>query len=176
MKRPSKKVIIFAIIIVVVIGVSATAAIIISQQQIAKEQAANDPVLQPPSPAEEKAEEAEKIAFEGDVASGVKTLEEAIKNTTDSHEKYIYYSNLATLLLNDNNLDAALPAAKSAYELEKSSDSAALVGQIARTKGNRAEAVEYYKKAVERLDATDPFSDEDKQYYEETIAEIEGGR
>lgn len=174
--KKRQKLIIFAGIIVIVAGASAGLAFFLSQQKAPDEQSSDTSVVQPASPAEKKSKEAEKIALNGDVPSGVKALEEAIKGTSDMNEKYIYYSNLATILLNDGKYDEALSAAKSAYELKKSSDSAALVGQVAREKGNKTEALDYYKKAIAAIDPADPFSDEDKKYYEEMIAEIEGGR
>lgn len=176
-KRPQKKHIIFIGIFVVVIGISATAAVLFTQYQAS---------IAPPDekktiaglqklPSEKKADAADKLAYEGDINGGVQSLDDAIKNTTDLHEKFTYYSHKATILLNNQDFSAALTAALQAYEIEKTSSSAALVGQIAREKGDKAQALEYYKKAIKLIDKQDPFADEDKAYYEETVTEIEAG-
>jgi tetratricopeptide (TPR) repeat protein len=174
-----RRIIILAIIVVIAIGASATAAILLSQQQ--NKSSSNDGSKQggessipAEKPAEKTADSADKSAFEGDVQGGVKQLDEAIKNTSDSEEQYIYYSRKATLLLNHNILPDALEAAKKAYELRNSSDSAALVGQVAQAQGNTALAIEYYKKAIEHLDTSDPFADEDRAYYQGLVTQLGG--
>jgi len=175
-----RRIIILGIIVVVVIGLSIAAAVIISLQQ--NKSSSNDNNGSKPGgstelkkkPAEKTADAADKKAFEGDVQGGVKQLDDAIANTSDNEDLYIFYSRKATLLLNNNMLADALVAAKKAYEARNSSDSAALVGQIASQQGNKTLAIEYYKKAIEHIDKTDPFADEDKAYYQTTITELGG--
>jgi tetratricopeptide (TPR) repeat protein len=177
-----RRIIILGVIVVIVIGASIAAAIILSQQQNKSSSNNGDnggsnggsAVPFQKKQSEKTADAADKAAYEGDVEGGVKQLDEAIASTSDNEDLYIFYSRKATLLLNNNMLAEALDAAQKAYDLRKSSDSAALVGQIARQQGNNTLAIEYYKKAIERLDKTDPFADEDKTYYEETIKEMGG--
>lgn len=176
-----RRIIILGIIVAIVVGASIVTAIILSQQQ--NKSSSGDTNGTPQSsgvtptqkkPSEKTADAAEKAAFEGDVQGGVKQLDDAIENTSDKSDLYIYYSRKATLLLNNNMLAEALDAAKKAYDVRNSSDSAALVGQVARQQGNKALAIEYYKKAIEHIDTTDPFSDEDTTYYQDTIKELGG--
>lgn len=176
--KTHKKAIIFAIIVIIVVGVAATAAIYFSNRQ--NETAQNEPAdenAQGPGrrlPSEEKADEVDKMAGEkGDVAEGAKAYDEAIKNTSDSTEQFVYYSRKATLLYNNKDYSGALEAAKKADDIKKTSDSAAFVGQIAREKGDAALALQYYKKALQAIDKNDPFSDEDTDYYTAIIAELE---
>lgn len=178
MSKP-RQLIILAIIIVVLIGVSAGAAIWLSnlQNQSSSNNSGQKKDETKPSearPAEKTADSAEKAAFEGDVKGGVKQLDDAIANTSDSEELYIFYSRKATLLFNHNVFPDAFEAAKKAYELRASSDSAALVGQIAQAQGNKPVAIDYYKKAIERIDTQDPFADEDKKYYESVVTSLGG--
>lgn len=170
-----QKISVFSMIVIIVIGATAAAAILLSQQKATTEQRSDSAVL-PASPAEKKADTAEQAAINGDVEEGVKTLESALKATSDASERYIYYTNIATILFNAGEYDKALAPAKSAYDIKKSSDAAAFVAQIAQEKGNNAEAIDYYRKAVAVIDPQDPFSDEDRKYYEGMIAEIEKGQ
>ena len=175
-----RRILILGIIVVVVVGASAATAIIISLQQNKPSSNNNNGSGSGKSlefkkkPAEKTADAADKAAFEGNVESGVKQLDDAIANTSDNEDLYIYYSRKATLLLNNNMLADALVAAKKAYETRNSSDSAALVGQIASQQGDKPLAIEYYKKAIEHIDTSDPFADEDKTYYQTTITELGG--
>jgi len=176
-----RRIIIFASIIVVIGAISATAAILLSQHNnnpATNNQPAGGTVtkLPPRSPAENKADEADKAAFSGDVAGGVKQLDEAIQSTTNSEDQYIYYSRKATLLFNSNDLVGAMTAAKKAYELKKSSDSAAFVGQIAEKQGDKATAIDYYNKAISLINQDDPYAKDDKQYYQGIVSRLQGGK
>src|SRR6266496_2095878 len=95
-----------------------------------------------------KTNEADKLAADGDVQGGITVLDEAIKNSSDSHAKFLYLSQKALLLFNNNKLDDALVTAKLAFDQEQTQGGAAFVGQIARQKGDRATAIDYYKKAI----------------------------
>jgi len=175
-----RRIIIFASIIVVIGAVSATIAILLSQHNTTttdNNKTGNKTVtgLPPRSAAETKADTADKAAFEGDVAGGVKQLDEAIQGTTNSEDQYIFYSRKATLLFNNNDLTGAMTAAKKAYELKKSSDSAAFVGQIAQKQGDKATAIDYYNKAIGLINQGDPYAKDDKQYYQSIVSQLQGG-
>lgn len=175
MKKHKKK-IIFIGIIVIVIGVSAGAAIFFSNMQNKTSDDPNSATGISRLPSEEKADAADKAALENDLATGVKEFDKALESTSDAHEKFILLSRKATLLFNNNDLDGALVAATDAYELEKTSDSAAFVGQVAHAKGDKVKALEYYKKAKELIDGSDPFAQEDGEYYDSIILELETGK
>ncbi len=172
-----KKAIIFAGIIIVVIGLSSSAAIYFSNKQAEKAQQASDtPASTTPQrlPSEEKADDVDKEARASGAKEGAAAYDKAIESTQDNHEKFVFYSRKATLLFNENDLTGALSAATKAYELEKTSDSAAFVGQISQAKGDKTMALSYYKIAIERIDKTDPFADKDREYYTSIIVELEG--
>lgn len=176
--KTHKKAIIFAIITVVIVGLAAGAAIYFSnkQNEAAKNQAAENNTPNRPQrlPSEEKADEVDKMAGEkGNVTQGARAYDEAIKNTSDSTEQFVYYSRKATLLYNNKDYNGALDAAKKADDIKNTSDSAAFVGQIAREKGDDSLALQYYKKALGAIVKEDPFSDEDTEYYKSIIAELE---
>jgi tetratricopeptide (TPR) repeat protein len=174
-----RRIIIFASIIVVIGAISATVAILLSQRD--NTATTNQPTggtvtgLPPRSAAENKANEADKAAFSGDVAGGVKQLDEAIQNTSNSEDQYIYYSRKATLLFNNDDLAGAMIAAKQAYEIKKSSDSAAFVGQIAQKQGDKPMAIDYYNKAIGLINQDDPYAKDDKLYYQGIISQLQGG-
>lgn len=177
MKKPQKKQIIFIGIVVVVVGLSVLAAVLFSRYQASIIAPDNKKTTVDARKAvvEEKSDDAMKQAYEGDVAGGAASLDKAIKNTNDNHEKYVYYSRKATLLYNSKDLAGALAAALKAYEFEQTSDSAALVGQFSKESGNTAQAIEYYKKALGHSDKTDPLADEDAKYYNSIVKQLEGG-
>jgi hypothetical protein len=179
MKMPPKKYIIFAVLIVVVAGAGIVAAVLLNRYQASLEQQINEgsPEIIPSkqSPVEKKSEDAMKQAFEGDVEGGAAALDEAIASTTDSTEKYTFYSRKATLLYNSQDVPGALEAALKAYEYKKSSDSAALVGQLSKESGSIPQSIEYYKKAVQLIEKADIYADEDVKYYGNIIKQLEGG-
>jgi tetratricopeptide (TPR) repeat protein len=173
--------IIIAGIVVVVVCVSSAVAIFLSNKATNDNAARQDKAASGKSAAtkqaETKADEADKLAYSGDVQGSVAALDEAIKNTTDAHAKFIYYSQKALILFNENKLDEAMVSAKLAFELEKKQDAAAFVGQIARAKGDKPTAIEYYKKAIELVDASgSPMAEKDKKYYQGIVTQLESGR
>ncbi len=178
--KPYLRYIMIAAIIVVVVGVSSAVAIFLSNQSVnntTQQKGAEDGKSAQTKQAETKVSEADKIAYGGDVQGGIAKLDEAIKNTSDSHAKFLYLSQKALLLFNDKKLDAALVVAKEAFSLEQEQDAAAFIGQIARQKGDKVMALEYYKKALELVDVNEsPMAEKDKKYYQEIINELESGR
>jgi len=121
--------------------------------------------------------EADKLAYDGDVQGGVAVLDNAIKHSTDSHAKFQYYSQKALLLFNNNKLSDALVAAKQAFDQEQTKDGAAFVGQIARQLGDRPTAIDYYKKAINLVDTSgSPMGEKDKKYYASIVADLEAGK
>lgn len=178
--KKSVRYIIIAAIIIVIIGVSALAAFLVSQSNKPTEQQNTETPREETSAereAEKKAADADKLAAGGNIMGGVAALDQAIGETSDSHAKFLFYSQKALLLYNDKKLDLALVAAKAAFDNEQNDDAAAFVGQIAREKGDRATAIDYYKKAEAAVDLTgSPMGEKDKQYYARIVAELESGR
>lgn len=173
LKNP-KRIIIFAGIILVIIGASVTAALILSQPKSSnapeEEKTTQQPVMPKRKPSEKKADVADKLATEGKLEEGVKELDDAIKNTDNNEDKFVYQSRKATLLYNNGDTKAALGPAIEAYKLQETSASAAFVGQLALEHGDKATARDYYQKAIRHLDPQSPMVDEDKEYYEGIIA------
>jgi tetratricopeptide (TPR) repeat protein len=177
MKMPQKKLIIFGVIIIVVAGISVAAAILFSQYQasIQPKEVKKPEVTAIKPQTKQKADDAVKKAYEGDVAGGAAELDKAAEGTSDKTEKYIIYAHKATLLFNSQDIPGALAAALKAHEYGNTSNSAALVARYSKAAGNNAQAVEYYKKAIELIDKTKPLADEDAKYYNNLIKEIEAG-
>ncbi|HET6746567.1 MAG TPA: hypothetical protein VFH06_00495 [Candidatus Saccharimonadales bacterium] len=179
MKKYLRYIILGGIIVVVVCASSAIAVWLSfrnsseSNQQSAKQQEATQESKQ----VENNTTEADKLAYGGDVQGGVEVLDNAIKNSADSHAKFQYYSQKALLLFNNNKLSEALVAAKQAFEQEQTKDGAAFVGQIARQLGDRATAIDYYKKAINLVDtSSSPMGEKDKKYYTSIVTDLEAGR
>lgn len=177
MKKPQMKWIIFGAIIVVVAGLGVTAAVLFSQYQASIQPTGDKKpgTITPRPVVEKKANDAIKKAYEGDVAGGVAEIDQAVRDTNDSFEKYTLYSHKATLLYNSGDVAGGLEAALMAYKFKQSSDSAALVAQFSRESGNKEQAIQYYKRAVELVDKTDPYANEDAEYYGAMVKEIESG-
>jgi tetratricopeptide (TPR) repeat protein len=176
MKKLTRKNIIFIVIVIMVILIGVASAVFLSNLNNAPVKEAEKTTKTTPNklPAEKKADAADKLAYEGNVEGGTQALDEAIRGTTDSYEQFVYYSRKATLLLNHNDTAGALAAAQKAYELEKTADSAAFLGQILRTRGETAQALTYYKRAIELIDKTSPMANNDKAYYESVVVVLGG--
>jgi tetratricopeptide (TPR) repeat protein len=184
MKKPRNLIIVAGIIAIVVIGGS-IATILWSNYQVlhsntngssTNSSSNQSSVSSPQAIAQKTANDAEQLVYDGNLQGGVQKLNDAIKNTTDTSQQFVYYSQLATLLLNNNQLPDALTAAKKAYEFQQSSDSAALVGQIAEQIGDKQTAIQYYTYALDHIDSKDMYAQSDKTYYQGIIANLQGGK
>lgn len=168
----SRRKLIFVSIAIGVAILAGGAAFIVSQLQ---NKQSNQNTEQAVTQAEQSSVDADKVAFEGNVADGVKAYDDAISKTSDNEALFTLYARKATLLYNDGQFDAALEVAKKSYDLKQGPNSAAFVGQIARDKGDKAMALEYYKKALKLVTPDDPLQKQDKQYYSAIIKELEAG-
>lgn len=161
-----------------VMGVGVAVAVFMNLQDDSAKQRTEDVTsdAQQVDPAVIKADEASKIAYGGDLQAGIDLLDSSINSSNDSHEKSVFYSQKGILLFNNKKFDDALTAAKQSFELEQTVDGAAFIGQIARAKGDKVLALEYYKKALALVDVDgNPMGQIDKDYYGGVIAEIESG-
>jgi len=175
--KNKRQVIIFVGIIIVVIGIGIAVALMLSNSakptSTTTSQGTTSATKQQVTT--QTTNNATKKADSGDVSGGVQQLNDAIKNTSDTHEKFVYYSNIATILFNNKDYVGALDAATKAFAIEQTSDMAAFIGQIERTKGDNASAITYYNKAIQLIDATNnPTAKNDKAYYTLMISQMGG--
>lgn len=185
MKKP-RNLIIIAIILVVLIGGGVAAAIVWSHYQAPRgttngsgsntNSSSGSNASTPKAVAQQTANDAETLVYDGNLQAGVQKLNNAIQNTNDTSQQFIYYQQLATILFNNNQLADALTAAKKAYDLNQTSDSAAFVGQIAQQMGDKQTALQYYQYAVNRIDKNDIYAKSDTTYYQGIIASLQGGQ
>lgn len=184
MKKP-RNLIIIAIVILVLIVAGSIAVIWWSNYKTAHPNSTSNTsgnsgssgqlgAVTPVQAAQQTANDAQKIAYTSGVPAGVKALNDAIQNTTDTSQQFIYYEQLATILFNNNQLTDAITAAKKAYSLNQTSDSAAFVGQIAQQMGDKQTAIQYYQYAVDRIDKNDIYAQSDKTYYQGIITSLGG--
>lgn len=186
MKKPRNLIIIAIIVVVVIVGGS-IAFLLWSRYQVARtgtggstssnsSTSGSSNVPTPQTVARQTANDAEKLVYESGLQAGVQKLNTAIQNTTDTSQQFIYYEQLATILFNNNQLPDAITAAKKAYDLNQTSDSAAFVGQIAQQMGDKQTALQYYQYAVNRIDNSDIYGQSDKTYYQSIITSLQGGQ
>lgn len=177
MRKLSKKQLILTSVVLVVIVLSALAGYLLSRTKIKTSSPGSSGVTleKDVEEASDVTKTAEALAFEGDVDNAIKELDKAIEETDNTTKKKIYQSGKATILLNNNNLDASIAAAIEAFNLSPDKESAALVGQIAKDKDDSKTSIEYYKRAIELIDKDDPYHDEDAEYYGGIIKDLESG-
>jgi tetratricopeptide (TPR) repeat protein len=106
------------------------------------------PSEQEPAAGIDVVEKARQQVSDGDIEGANKTLDEALKDSSDNKEKVNFYAVKATSN-SSTNLPVAIEAAKQAAELDKSSERYAYVAELAERQSDTATAVEYYTKALE---------------------------
>ena len=119
--------------------------------------------------------EADQKAQTGKVDDGAKVYDEAIKDTKDQREKSELMTDKAGLYYNQGDRETALELTLQANALYATTAASELTAQIYEEKGNKAKAIEFYKKAANLIDTSQPQGSSDRQYYLAKVKEL-GGR
>lgn len=119
--------------------------------------------------------EAQKLAMTGDVAGSDKKLQDAIDNpSTPNDEKHDLYVQQGVNLSNQKQHQQALDKFKQAEAIKQTFTVSHLIGEKAEALGNKALAIEYFKKALTQLDPNAIGYKSDKRVYEAKVKELGG--
>lgn len=114
-----------------------------------------------------------QAAATGNYDSAVKTIDDQLKSTTDKDIRYRLFMQKSAILVEKSDFTDAYEAALSAYQLEKTSNSASNVAYVLAKMKNKKDAIAYYKIAISLIDSNDPMSGSDKDYYQSLINGLE---
>jgi len=169
-KHSSKKkwLIIGAIVIVLFIGGGITGWMFMSSQQ--------------PAPASSLTEEqfdqtisdAQTLANNGDTNGAIAAYDNAVKATNDAYQKSVITLEKAVMYLNEKNYEQALVIAKQAEVINVNFEVVKIIAQIYDEKGDKKNAITYYKKTIELIDKNDPMASDDAEYYQGLITDLGG--
>ena len=158
-KHSSKKkwLIIGAIVIVLFIGGGITGWMFMSSQQ--------------PAPASSLTEEqfdqtisdAQTLANNGDTNGAIAAYDNAVKATNDAYQKSVITLEKAVMYLNEKNYEQALVIAKQAEVINVNFEVVKIIAQIYDEKGDKQNAITYYKKTIELIDKNDPMASDDAE-------------
>jgi tetratricopeptide (TPR) repeat protein len=124
-----------------------------------------------------KAQEAQTVALDGDYDKAHKTLEDALKNPQISDsEKYDLTFQQGITYENQEKFDQAIEKYKQAEVLKATFAVAEAIARAAEAKDDKSLALEYYKKALERIPADEPNAEGYKEIYNYKIKELGGGQ
>jgi len=118
-------------------------------------------------------EEAQKKASEQKSVSGATTTyDKAIKEATDPKVKSELSLNKASVLYNSKKPNDAIDAALAAEGASPSRATADFLAQLYYQQNNKPKALEFYKKALDRLDKSASRADVDAKQYEALIKNL----
>lgn len=117
---------------------------------------------------------ADQAIGQGDFDEGVRIYDQAIENTQDNTERAQLLADKATAYFNNEEYDQALETALEADQVDSTAMINYLIAQIYEVKNDNAQAAEYYSRAAERIDPSNPMAEQDKAYYEARAAELRG--
>ncbi len=122
-----------------------------------------------------KTQNVQDIALSGDFNRAHSEIDESLKNpelSVDAKQKLLFYKGLT--FENEKKYDEAIAAYKQADTVKVTQEAAEALARTATSKGDKALAIEYYKKALQRIAADDPLAEANKQLYELSIKELSG--
>jgi len=117
---------------------------------------------------------AQKSVASGKASDAVKTIDNAIKLTTDVKSRSYLQLVKSTTYYNDGNYDGALDAALASEANNRDSNIEQVIATIYEQKGDKKDAVNYYQKAIGLVDKSSPTGSSDIQYYQNKIDYLNG--
>lgn len=166
--RKQRWIIVGVVAVIIVIGV----IVAIALQQVRQQEQGEDLTRE-----EELANvvaDADQAIGQGNLDEGVAKLDGEINRVDDSSEKAALMASKAEAYFNNERYDDALEAALEAERTDSTASINALIAQIYEVKEDNAKAAEYYRAAAEKVDNSNPMSEQDRQYYELRANELGG--
>lgn len=129
-----------------------------------------------PDAIETKAEDAQNIALSGDYDKAHEQLDEALDNPQLSADgKYTLLMQRGITYENQQKYDDAIKTYQEAEAIKATQAIAEAIARAAEAKGDKQLAIEYYKKAISRIDKeTNPRAESEQSYYEKQIENLGG--
>jgi tetratricopeptide (TPR) repeat protein len=137
-----KSLVVIALVVVVLLGVG---ALIITNQQKKSETAKNEESTLPFAAATN--DKAKELASK-DSKQALEYYDEQISVTSDKDEKAELLLGKAEIAYTAGDFDGALQAAKDADAIKSTAGTLGMIAQSYEAKGDKASALEYYKKAL----------------------------
>lgn len=119
--------------------------------------------------------QADTAQANGDYADVKGFFQEALAFAKTNEDKARVYRHFSSVALNQGAYDDALQYSQETEKLNPTQDTAMLVAQSAVGKGDKAMAIEYYQKAIDRISpaADDELGQSTVKYYQQRIAELQ---
>ena len=163
----SKKWVILLIFIITFIVGAVGSYLYISLNNSSKKQE-NAPVVV----SNKSANEAQKLANNGDIEAAKTAYDKSIEETTDPVQKSAVTLSKANLYFNNGDYDEALTVALTAETANKSSMVEQYIAQIYEKKNDSKNAIKYYQNAISLVDTSDPMGNSDIEYYNYLIKNL----
>ncbi len=110
--------------------------------------------------------DADQAIGQGNFDEGIAIYNQAIENTNDAAERAQLLADKATAFFNEERYDEALETALEAEKVNSTGMINALIAQIYEAKGDKAKAADYYARAAQQIDMSNPMAEQDRAYYE----------
>lgn len=116
--------------------------------------------------------EAKDLAIKGNIDESNKKLDEALRQSSSSEDKYNIYLQQGINYANQKNYQKALDTLKLADGQQQMAPCNKLMGDMALLLGKKADAKIYYEKALTLLDDKSPLYPAEKRRLEDKIKEV----
>lgn len=172
-----KQWLIVAVVLVLLLAAGGVTAWLLRPKQ-AKEQAATVPTVthEQANKLNSTIDDAQQLANNGKLSEAASAYDKAAASAQSPYEKSILLMSKATLSFNDGKYDDALTIAKQAEAANENETVDSFLAQIYVKKGDKTQAIAYYKKAIALIDKSRPMAGSDIQYYQSQIDALGGGK
>ena len=119
-------------------------------------------------------DKAQNESTAGDNSAAQSTISQALQSASTKAEKQALYVQQGIIFENQQQYDQAIASYKKAEALGITFTIALRIAQTAEEKGDKAMAIDYYKKTIANLDPKNPLHDADKDDFEAKIRALGG--
>ena len=98
-----------------------------------------------------KVDEIDKDSYNGDTNGSLKKYDSAIKSTEDNVAKSMLLLNKSVLLFNNQRIDEAQKVAQTAYDTNKSYQTASWIAKVYEKQNDKQNALKYYNETLDQI-------------------------
>jgi tetratricopeptide (TPR) repeat protein len=168
-----KRVLVIVGVVAILALAGGAGAFVRSLQTKDNKQAANDPRTTTKSGISHEVDELQNLRASGDAEAAAQKIDEGLnKPSSSDKERYYLYIQQGNILADKQDYPGAIASYEKAEAITMTYEIESLLGDTYKSAGNKAKAIEYYKKAIPLVPPT-PIQDDERDSLEKMIKLLE---
>lgn len=174
-KGKKKKIITIVVVALLIVAAVAAGVLLRWQQNKSASDGSQSPQDNTVQRLPDVVSEVQDLNAEGKTEEAAKVAEERLKDTSTPDDiKYMLYIQQGNGKFNDGDTKGAIAEYEKARAVKETHEIDSLLGAAYAKAGDKAKAIDYYKKAIPLVPADSPIVDDEKEYLRQAIIALGG--